>query len=260
MKKRFGQNFLVNNNIIDKIINASNINRESEILEVGPGNGALTKRIIMKKPKKFIAIEIDKSLEAQLNKEFINCNNYELIFLDALKFKEHENFSNNFTIISNLPYNISLALLTKWIYQLSNNPHADQMILMFQKEVAERILARHNSKKFGRISVLCSAFFEIKKVTDVDKNDFFPIPKVKSTVLIFKKLKKFKFNIQDIKNLEKVTNILFNNRRKKLKKKLQTMLSQENIEKNMLNKLYDYRVENLTNEIFFKIASIIRLN
>ena len=260
MKKRFGQNFLVNNNIIDKIINASNINRESEILEVGPGNGALTKRIIMKKPKKFIAIEIDKSLETQLNKEFMNCNNYKLIFLDALKFKENENFSNNFTIISNLPYNISLALLKKWIYQLIINPHANQMILMFQKEVAERILARHNSKKFGRISVLCSAFFEIKKVADVDKNDFFPIPKVKSTVLIFKKLKKFKFNIKDIKYLEKVTNILFNNRRKKLKKKLQTMLTQEIIEKNMLNKLYDYRVENLTNEIFFKIASIIKLN
>jgi len=259
-KKKFGQNFLINEKIINKIIEASNIQSNSEILEIGPGNGSLTKEIIKKKPKKYIAIEIDTSLKNIINKEFFKNTNYELIFSDALKFKEYQKFSNNFTIISNLPYNISLTLLIKWIYNLDKLPHANRMILMFQKEVADRILATNNSKKFGRISVLCSAFFEIKKITDVDKNDFFPVPKVNSTVLMFKTLKSFKFNIKDIKYLEKITNILFNNRRKKLKKKIETLFSPTVIEENMLNRYYDYRVENLTAEIFFKLAAFIKLS
>ena len=260
MKKKFGQNFLNSNTIINKIIEASNIKFDTEILEVGPGNGSLTKEIIKQKPKKFIAVEIDNSLKNNLNKLFLTNPNYEVIFYDALKFKENEKFSKNFTIISNLPYNISLALLIKWIYQLKESPHADQMTLMFQKEVAERILAKQNSKKFGRISILCSAFFDIKKIIDVDKKDFFPIPKVDSTVLRFKKLNIFKFNIKDIKYLEKITNILFNNRRKKLKKKIETLFSKKIIKENMLHNLYDYRVENLKPEIFYNLASISKLN
>ena len=260
MKKKYGQNFLINEEIINQIIKIANINYNSEILEIGPGNGALTKQIIIKKPKKFIAIEIDKSLEKEIKKVFLNNENYKVLFFNALKFKEYERFSNNFTIISNLPYNISIPLLIKWIYQLDKAPYANQMILMFQKEVAERILADNNSKKFGRISVLCSAFFDIKKIIEVDKNNFFPIPKVNSTVLLFKTLKSFKFNIKDIGYLEKVTNILFNNRRKKLRKKIETLYSKETIEKNMLNKFYDCRVENLTSEIFFYLASIYKLN
>jgi len=260
MKKKYGQNFLINKEIINQIIKIANINNNSEILEIGPGNGALTKQIIIKKPKKFIAIEIDKSLKKEIGEIFLNNTNYEILFFDALKFKEYDKFSKNFTIISNLPYNISIPLLIKWIYQLDKVPHSNQMILMFQKEVAERILANNNSKKFGRISILCSAFFDIKKIIDVGKNNFFPVPKVNSTVLLFNTLKSFKFNIKDIKYLEKVTNILFNNRRKKLRKKIETLFTKKTIEENMLNKYYDCRVENLTSEIFFYLASIYKLN
>ena len=258
-KKKFGQNFLINNKIINKIIDSSNIKTSSEILEIGPGDGSLTKKIIMEKPEKFVAIEIDKSLINKINKDVFKNSNYEIIFSDALKFKEYEKFSKNFTIISNLPYNISLNLLIKWIYQLNKIPHANQMILMFQKEVAERILAKNNTKKYGRISILCSAFYEIKKIVDVDKKDFFPVPKVDSAVLFFKTHESFKIDINDIKYLEEVTSALFNNRRKKLKKKIQTLFTEQAIKDNNLDKVYNFRVENLTNDFFFKLANIKKL-
>ena len=203
MKKKFGQNFLVNQTVVKKIIEASNINSNDNILEIGPGDGALTKEIIKKKPNTFIAVEIDRSLMSTLQVLFNKKkNNYELILADALKFDESSKFSNNFKIISNLPYNISLPLLIKWIDQLKKIPFANKMILMFQKEVAERILANKDSKKYGRISVLCSSFYDIKKIVDVDKKDFFPIPKVNSVVLSFDPLKKFKIDIDHIEFLK----------------------------------------------------------
>ena len=102
---------------------------------------------------------------------------------------------------------------------IKKKPYAEKMILMFQKEVADRIMANINSKKYGRISILCNSFYDIKKIIDIDKKNFFPIPAVNSTVLTFDLLKKTKININDIEYLEKITFELFNNRRKKLKKK-----------------------------------------
>ena len=204
-----------------EFIEASYVSSNDDILEIGPGDGILTKEIIKKKPNKFIALEIDRSLINKLNILFDKKKNknYELIFSDALKFDESTKFSKNFKIISNLPYNISLPLLIKWIDQLKKFPFANKMILMFQKEVAERILANTNSKKYGRISVLCSCFYHVNKIIDVDKKDFFPIPKVNSVVLSFNPLKKFKIDIDHIEFLKKISFELFNNRRKKLKKK-----------------------------------------
>ena len=261
MKKKFGQNFLVNQTVVKKIIEASNINSNDNILEIGPGDGALTKEIIKKKPNTFIAVEIDRSLMSTLQVLFNKKkNNYELILADALKFDESSKFSNNFKIISNLPYNISLPLLIKWIDQLKKIPFANKMILMFQKEVAERILANKDSKKFGRISILCSSFYDIKKIVDVDKKDFFPIPKVNSTVLSFDPLKKSKISIDNLEFLKKISFELFNNRRKKLKKKIQSLFSHEIIKFNGLDKLYDLRAENLTVDIFCKLALLLKKN
>ena len=262
MKKKFGQNFLINQRIVKKIIEASNININDDILEIGPGDGVLTKEIIKKKPNKFIALEIDRSLNDRLNVLFDKKknNNYELIFEDALKFDESSKFSNNFKIISNLPYNISLPLLIKWIDQSKKLPFAHKMILMFQKEVAERILANTDSKKYSRITILCSSFYHIKKIIDVDKKDFFPIPKVNSIVLSFDHLKKPKIDISSIEFLKKITFELFNSRRKKLKKKIQSLFSDEIIKHNYLDKLYDLRVENLTVDIFCKLALLLKKN
>ena len=261
MKKKFGQNFLINQTVVKKIIEASNINSNDNILEIGPGDGVLTKEIIKKKPNTFIAVEIDRSLMSTLQVLFNKKkNNYELILADALKFDESSKFSNNFKIISNLPYNISLPLLIKWIDQLKKIPFANKMILMFQKEVAERILANKDSKKFGRISILCSSFYDIKKIVDVDKKDFFPIPKVNSTVLSFDPLKKSKISIDNLEFLKKISFELFNNRRKKLKKKIQSLFSHEIIKFNGLDKLYDLRAENLTVDIFCKLALLLKKN
>ena len=262
MKKEYGQNFLTNQHIVKEIIQAAEIKNNDEILEIGPGDGILTKEIINKKPKKFIAIEIDKSLKIKLESLFDKKNNhkYEILFKDALQFDETLKFDKNFKIISNLPYNVSLPLLIKWINQLNKNPVAKKMILMFQKEVAERILAKINSKKYGRISILSSVFYDIKKITEVDKSNFFPIPKVNSTILLFDLLKKPLLDISSIEYLQKITFELFNNRRKKLKKKLQKIFSNEIINKNFLEELFDLRAENLTPNIYCKLASLLKKN
>jgi len=253
MKKKFGQNFLINNDVVNRIINATNIDKNSQILEVGPGNGSLTKEIIKKNPKKFIAIEIDKSLKKNISDLFIK-KNYNLLFQDALTFDENKNFSSNYTVISNLPYNISLTLLLKWIGKLNDKYSANRMVLMFQKEVGERILANLNSKKYGRITILCSAFFSINKICDVDKNNFFPIPKVDSTVLAFERLNKFKISFKNLDRLDKISYIFFNNRRKKLKKKIENYFSDSQIHNNNLKKLYDLRVENLSKDFFYNLV------
>jgi 16S rRNA (adenine1518-N6/adenine1519-N6)-dimethyltransferase len=260
MKKKFGQNFLINQSVVKKIIETCNINLYDEILEIGLGDGVLTKEIIKKKPNKFVALEIDESLSNKLQSIFSKNknNNYELIFTDALKFDESCKFKKNFKIISNLPYNISLPLLFKWIDQLKKFPFANKMILMFQKEVAERILANTDSKKYGRISILCSTFYNIKKIIDVDKKNFFPIPKVDSTVLCFDILKKSKIEPGSIEFLKKISFELFNNRRKKLKKKIQSLFTDDIIKNNALDKFYDLRAENLTVDIFCKLALLLK--
>ena len=262
MKKKYGQNFLINKSIVKEIIEAANIKTSDEILEIGPGDGILTKEIINKKPKKFITIEIDRSLKENLDSLFCKKTNheYEILFKDALQFDETSKFNNDFKIISNLPYNVSLPLLIKWINQLSKYPVAKKMILMFQKEVADRILAKINSKKYGRISILSSVFYDIKKIIDVDKKNFFPMPKVNSSVLLFDLLKKPMLDISTIENLQKITLELFNNRRKKLKKKLQKIFSNEVINKNFLDQLFNLRAENIKHEIYFKLALLLKKN
>ena len=262
MKKKYGQNFLTNQSIVKEIIQAAEIKNNDEILEIGPGDGILTKEIINKNPKKFICIEIDRSLKANLDVLFNKKNNhkYEMLFKDALQFDETSKFNNDFKIISNLPYNVSLPLLIKWINQLGKCPVAKKMILMFQKEVAERILAKINCKKYGRISILSSVFYDIKKIIDVDKKNFFPMPKVNSSVLVFDLLKKPLLDISNIENLQKITLELFNNRRKKIKKKLQTMFSNEIISKNFLEELFDLRAENIPPQMYCKLALLLKKN
>ena len=131
---------------------------------------------------------------------------------------------------------------------------------MFQKEVADRILSEHNSKKYSRISILVSAFYNVKKITDVCKKDFFPIPKVNSTVLYFDKLKTNRIEFNDIKYLEKITNHLFANRRKKIKKKIQNIFSSDIIKKNSLKDIFDLRAENVEKKKIFELALLIKKN
>lgn len=255
MKKEYGQNFLINSKIIQEIISNAKITNKSNILEIGPGDGALTKEIIKKKPKNYIAVEIDTTLKEKLENIFKDTN-YKLIFENALNFDEKKYFSKNTIVISNLPYNISIPLLIKWTHQCAQQKWCDKFILMFQKEVAERIISSENSKKYGRITLLCSAFFKIQKLFDVDKKNFHPVPKVDSSILIFKPLTKKKISYNDINILEKLSLLFFNNRRKKIKKKIQSLYSKKVIDENKLYNLFNLRAENLPPDTFYKLVKI----
>jgi len=212
-KKSLGQNFLHDKNIIDKIILASNIGSNDEILEVGPGTGNLTEFIISQNPKKIDVIEKDKNLVSILEKKFLNKIN--IITEDILTLPAKFYSERKFLILGNLPYNISTKILSNWC--LNNELNVSKMILMFQKEVAERIIADVNSKDYSRITILSKWKFNIRKVTDVKPNSFFPKPKVHSTVLEFIPKKKI-HQIKDSRNLEKITKVFFSQRRKMIKK------------------------------------------
>ncbi len=217
LKKSLGQNFLIDQNIINKIINIANIDNSKTIMEIGPGSGNLTKKIIEMNPKKIFAIEKDKKLSQLLNEKYKKYKNIEIINEDILKIEKKE-LGKNIIVFGNLPYNISTQILASLILVNKWPPWYEKLILMFQKEVAERILAEKNTKEFGRLSVLCGWRLDIKKHFDVSRNCFFPKPKVNSTILSFNPKKNINFKLKNPYVLEKVTRILFSNRRKMINK------------------------------------------
>ena len=253
-KKKYGQNFLVNKHISKKILLNEEIKNQN-ILEIGTGNLALSKFIISRQPKKYLGVEVDEDLSDIYLKNKISDK---IIFKDALKINERKFFNNeNFSIISNLPFNISSELVIKWCEIQSSYSCINSMVLMFQKELAERIIANKDTKKYGRLSILCNAFFSIKKKFLVSKNNFFPIPKVDAIVLNFTPHKVNKVKKNNFKKLEKITRIFFNERRKKNKKKIIKNFLPKHIKECDLEKLYNLRAENIEKEIFFKLSNIL---
>ena len=214
-KKSLGQNFLFDQNIIDKIVNIKEIKKEN-ILEIGPGTGNLTSKILEKKPKKFLVVEKDNYLANFLQKKFKD--KIKIINNDILKI--NENFLSDETLIvyGNLPYNISTEILSKWIINIdSKKTWFSCLILMFQKEVADRIISEFNTKNYGRLTILANWRLKIKKICDVNPSCFNPRPKVMSTLLLFEpKINFVKF--VNPKNLEKITRVFFMHRRKMIKK------------------------------------------
>ena len=253
-KKSLGQNFLIDNNIINKIIKIGNINESKTVLEIGAGYGNLTKTIVCMKPKKILAIEKDKKLSLFLKKKFKSYKNIKIINNDFLNIIEKKNLEQNTIVFGNLPYNISTKILAELILLQKWPPWYEILILMFQKEVADRIIAKTQTKEFGRLSVLSNWRLEIKKHFNVSKNCFFPKPKINSTLLSFKPKKNNQFNLKNPKNLEKVTRVLFSNRRKMINKNFYKLFGQnQSIIKN-LNINLNQRPEELSNEMFYKIA------
>lgn len=254
-KKKYGQNFLINDDYSKKIVSTINITNKF-ILEVGSGNLALTNQIIKSKPKKFISLEIDKDLYMKIIENNSNLHKNIMNF-DALKFEELKFFNKNFSIISNLPFNISSQLIFKWTEMQCYKNCIDEMVLMFQKELGERIIAKKNSKKFGKISVLIQSIFKVEKQLEV-KNIFFnPIPKVDAIVLKFSPLKKTKISSNKYCELNKITSFFFNNRRKKNIKKIKKIFSDKKIKKYNLNKFFDLRAEDIDVDDYCKLASVI---
>ncbi len=214
-KKSLGQNFLIDQNIIDKIINIIDIQNKN-ILEIGPGTGNLTLGILKKNPKKVILIEKDNFLAKLLIEKF--SNEVEVINKDVLKVNENILCDQSLIVFGNLPYNISTEILSKWILNLDQNKiWFNCLILMFQKEVADRIISKFNTKEYGRLSILANWRLNIKKIFDIKATSFNPKPKVESTVLFFEPKKNF-LKFKDPKNLEKITRIFFMHRRKMIKK------------------------------------------
>jgi len=249
-KKSLGQNFLLDKNIIEKIIHSAKIKSSDIVLEIGPGTGNLTKFIVARDPKKIYLIEKDETLSNALEKQYKNKVN--IIKKDILEIPYEFYSEKKFLILGNLPYNISTKILSDWC--LNKNLDVSKMILMFQKEVAERILADVNSKNYSRITILSKWKFDIKKITDVKPNSFFPKPKVHSTVLEFIPKKKF-HEIKDPKNLEKVTKVFFNQRRKMIKKPINILFKNFQFDYNKFNIKSSDRPQNIDVNKYLKIVS-----
>ena len=206
LKKRYGQNFLIDQNILTKItnlINSENLN----ILEIGPGDGKLTEKIILKKPSKLTLVEIDRELFQNLEKKYLFSSKINLINADILKYNIKCQYE---LIISNLPYNISSQILVK-LSTINLTP--DTLILMFQKEFAQRLL----DKKLNSLNSLINCFYNVKHNFNVSKNCYRPIPKVDSSVLTFKKLKNELLEIEEINRFITFKRDLFSHKRKSLK-------------------------------------------
>ena len=250
-KKSLGQNFLTDINIINKIIDIGNINKEDDVLEVGPGTGNLTKKIIDKKPKKIFLIEKDNLLYRNLKKEFKNKIN--IFNEDILKTNEKNLSKKKLTVFGNLPYNISTQILAKWILSCDSNFWYKKLILMFQKDVAERIIAKTNTKNYGRLSIISNWKLKITKHFDVSRNCFYPRPRIESSVLSFiPKTKYVKF--KNAKSLEVVTRVFFSQKRKMINKPIKLLFNNNNEILNKLKINLNLRPQNLSKEIYFEIT------
>jgi 16S rRNA (adenine1518-N6/adenine1519-N6)-dimethyltransferase len=250
-KKSLGQNFLIDQNIIDKIINIVEI-KDKSILEIGPGTGNLTKNILEKNPKKLIVIEKDNDLAKLLKKNLED--SVKIINDDVLKIDENKLDADILTVFGNLPYNISTEILCNWILNIKNkNFWFDNLVLMFQKEVADRIIAKFNTKNYGRLSILSNWKLEIEKICDVQPSSFFPKPKIDSSVLLLKPKLNF-FPLTNPKNLEKLTRIFFMHRRKMLKKSYNLLFNGNLDIANKLNIDLKLRPQNLNFETYYKLS------
>ena len=249
-KKSLGQNFLIDNSVINKITELAKIENK-EILEIGPGTGNLTAAILKKNPKKLIVIEKDIKLVNLLENNF--GKKIEIINSDVLKINENSLNKEVLTVFGNLPYNISTEILSKWILNLSDKTWFDCLILMFQKEVADRIISNYDSKNYGRLSILTDWKLNVKKIIDVKPYSFSPRPKVESSVLFFQPKKKY-FKLKNSKSLEKITRTFFMHRRKMIKKPYNQLFNGKTMVSKNLNINLNLRPQNLSCETYFKLA------
>ena len=249
-KKSLGQNFLIDKNIIDKIINTVVI-EGNEVLEVGPGTGNLTKEILKNNPSKMYLVEKDTFLAENL-KEIID-ERVKIFNEDILKFDENLLSKNKIIVFGNLPYNVSTEILSTWISNLKNDYWFSDLILMFQKEVADRIIAQFNTSAYGRLSILANWRLKINKICDISPESFSPRPKIQSSLIHFTPKKTFA-KIKDPLNLEKITRIFFSHRRKMLKKPFNQIFNGNNDLLDKLNIDLKLRPQNLDFDTYYKLT------
>ena len=249
-KKSLGQNFLIDKEIIKKILTCADVQNRN-ILEVGPGTGNLTSEILKNNPKELILIEKDTYLLNLLRKKYTE--NITFINDDVLNISENKLSNDKLTVFGNLPYNISTEILTKWILNINSNLWFDKLILLFQKEVADRIISNSNTSNYGRLSIISNWRLNVKKITDVKPSSFKPKPKVESTLLLFTPKIKF-FKLKNSESIEDVTRIFFNQKRKKIKKPLNKLFKNSDQIAKKLNLNLDLRPQNLDFQIYYLLA------
>ena len=253
LKKSLGQNFLIDKNIIKKIVSLIKI-KNKNIIEIGPGRGALTEEIVLRKPKSLILIEKDTELAKKLKEKFSKNKFVKVYNEDILKFNFEIIKNRKFSVFGNLPYNISSQILIKFLRFNNWPPNFNNMVFMFQKELAEKIIGKFPSKDYGRLSIVSNFRLKILKKFLISPNCFFPKPKINSMIIHFQPFKNDFFQIKNIKTLEKITEIIFSNKRKMVNKNIRKILNDSEI--NKLKIKTNLRPSELNPEIYYKISEI----
>ena len=255
LKKMYGQNFIIDENTINNIIQSSSVDKDTLVIEIGPGAGSLTFKL-SEYAKNVICYEIDTTLKELLEDNLKGCNNVEIIYKDFLKadvlndIKKY-NYKKLY-VVANLPYYITTPIVTKFI---EDNIPIDKLVIMVQKEVGDRFKATPNTKNYNSLSIYLNYYFDIKKLLDVSKNIFIPKPNVDSIVLKLNK-KENKYIVTDEKLFFNLVKDSFTKKRKTLKNNLKNY-DLEKINK-VLNKYgYDVsvRAEQLSIDIFVDITN-----
>lgn len=254
-KKKFGQNFIVDENIINSIISKSEIDKDTLVIEIGPGAGSLTYKLA-KASKNVLCYEIDTTLQEVLKENISDCDNVEVIYQDFLQanvLKDLEKYSyNKLYVVANLPYYITTPIIIKMI---EDGIPVDKMVVMVQKEVGDRFKAVPGNKDYGSLSVFLNYYFDVRKLLDVSCNVFLPKPNVDSIVVEFKK-KDVVPQISDKELFFKLIRDSFSQKRKTLRNNLKGY-DLEKIEEALKEYNYDLsiRAEQLSLDVFVNIAN-----
>lgn len=253
-KKKYGQNFIIDVNIINNIVNKSEIDNSTLVIEIGPGAGSLTYKLV-NKAKFVLCYEIDKSVDKILKSNLSSYNNYKVIYDDFLKRNIQDDIKNykydKLYVVANLPYYITTPIITKIV---ENKIDVNKMIIMVQKEVGERFKAT-SGKDYNSLSIYLNYYFNISKIMDVSRNVFMPKPNVDSIVISLEK-KAVKLNVKDEKLFFKLVRDSFRQKRKMLKNNLK-MYNLEVINKVLHKNGYNLnnRAEQIPTNIFVEIAN-----
>lgn len=254
-KKKFGQNFIIDENIINSIINKSNIDSDTLVIEIGPGAGSLTYKLGLAS-KQVLAYEIDTKLDSILKENLKEVKNVDIIYDDFLKRNVKDDLKkyeyDKLYVVANLPYYITTPIIVKLIEEDIN---VDKIVVMVQKEVGDRFKARPNNKDYSSLSVFLNYYFDVSKLMDVSKNVFIPKPNVDSIVVLFnKKENKYELNDKDV--FFKLIKDSFKQKRKTLRNNLNGYELDKVLE---VLKKYNFdlsvRAEQLSLEVFVDIAN-----
>ncbi len=252
-KKSLGQNFINDTNLLSKIVDDGKISTNDTILEIGPGTGSLTNEILKKKPKKLIVVEKDNNLSEFLFNKF--GDQIKILNKDILTCYKDFNYDEPIKVFGNLPYNVSTKILTSFIKIENLNKKFNKFIFVFQKEVADRIIAEENTSNYGRLSILTSWKLNREKILDINPKFFFPKPKVWSSLISLTPKIKIE-HLKNVKHLEHITNIFFNQRRKMIRKPMRQLFKNyEKVAKN-LNLDLNLRPQNIPIKKYIEICKI----